>query len=137
MGLLRRRVPDGLAALLLLWLVVVVDSLLWDVADHRSTADERSSVELATVHAFSDDLPDGSLWQASGVCYSSVYLGGLSSLNQGRLQLHLNEVVVRDLVDEVGYQFLEDSDVPCPQLVQLVPIPVSHSSGLQRWGEAS
>ena len=108
MGLLGRRVPDGLAALLLLWLVVVVDSLLWDVADHRSTADERSSFELATVHAFSDDLPDGSLRQAPGVCYSSVYLGSLSSLNQGRLQLHLNEVVVRDLVDEVGYQFLED-----------------------------
>ena len=70
MGLLRRRVPDGLAALLFLWLVIVVYSLLRDVADHGSTIDEGGSVKLATVHAFSDDLPDCGLRQAPGVCYS-------------------------------------------------------------------
>ena len=130
MGLLLRRVPDGLAALLLLWFVVVVYSLLRDAADHRSAIDEGGSVKLATVHAFSDDLPDYGLRQAPGVCYFSVYLRGLSSLNQGRLQLHLDEVVVRDLVDGVCYYCLEDSDIPSPLLVQLVPITVSHSSGL-------
>ena len=125
-----------MTALFILWLVVIVNCFLRDVADQGPAVDEGGRVELATVHALPDDLPDGGLRQAPGVCYSKVYLGGLSSLNQGRLQLHLNEVVVRDLVDEVGYQFLEDSDVPCPQLVQLVPIPVSHSSGLKCWGEA-
>ena len=72
MGLLRRGVSNGLAALLLLWFVVVVYSLLRDVADHRSTVDEGGRVKLATVHAFSDDLPDGSLRQAPNVCYSRV-----------------------------------------------------------------
>ncbi len=136
MGLLRRGVPDGLAARLLLWFVVVVDSFLGDVADQGSAVDVRGSVELTTVHALLNDLPNGGLRQAPGVYYSQVILRGLPSLYEGRLHLHLNEVVIRNLIDGVSYYRLEDGDVPCPQLVQLVPFPMRRGSSLQCWCEA-
>jgi hypothetical protein len=70
--------------------------------------------EEALLDALLDDLPDGRLRKGPEVYLPLVLLGDLPSLYQGRLQLHLDEVVVRDLVDGVGYYSLEDSDVPCP-----------------------
>ena len=70
--------------------------------------------EEALLDALLDDLPDGRLRKGPEVYLPLVLLGDLLPFYQGRLQLHLNEVVVRYLVDGVSYYSLEDSDVPCP-----------------------
>ena len=85
----------------------------------------------ALLDALLNDLSNGGLRKGREVYFSYVFLRGLPSLYQGHLQLHLDEVVVRDLVDGVGYYSLEDGDIPCPHLVQLVPFPMRRGSSLQ------
>ncbi len=77
-------------------------------------ADLEGSFEEALLDALLDDLSNGGLRKGPEVYFSYVFLRGLSSLYQGRLQLHLDEVMIRYLVDGVSYYSLEDSGVPCP-----------------------
>jgi hypothetical protein len=74
----------------------------------------RGFFEEALLDALLDDLPDGRLRKGPEVYLPLVLLGDLLPFYQGRLQLHLDEVVVRYLVNGVSYYSLEDSDVPCP-----------------------
>ena len=123
MRLLGRCVPDCLAALPRLGPEAVGD-LLGDVVDHWPAVNERSRVEEALVHTFSDDFPDGGLRQGPEVDLSHLRLDLLHPADAGRLHLDLDEVVVRYLVYPVCHYGVGDLEVPDPHLVELVAVPV-------------
>ena len=116
-------VPDGLVALPRLG-PEAVGHILGDVVDHRPAVDIQVGVKEALRDALLDDLPDGGLWQGLEVDFTGVLLGCLLPLDEHGLHLYLDGAVVRDLVDGVGHDGVGDGDVPSPQLVQLVAIPV-------------
>ena len=123
MRLLGWRVPDSCTTLPRLGSEAVSD-LLRDVVEHGPAVNVQAGVEEALRHALLDDLPDGGLRQGLQVDFARVLLGGLLPLHKHGLNLHLNESVVRDLVDMVGHDGVGDGNVPGPQLIQLVAISV-------------
>ena len=135
MRLLGWRLPDSLAALPRLG-PEAVGHLLWDLVDHGPAVDEQVGVEEAILHALLDDLPDGGLGQGLEVDLSGVLLGRLLPLDEHGLHLHLDGAVVRDLVDGVGHDGVGNGNIPGPQLVQLVAIPVGLGPLPEGRGEA-
>ena len=128
-------VPDGLVALPRLG-PEAVGNLLRNVLDQGPAVDVQVGVEEALLHALLDDLPDRGLGQGLEVDFSRDLLGYVLSLDEHGLHLHLDGAVVRDLVDMVGHYGVGDGDVPGPQLVQLVAIPVGLGPLPEGGGEA-
>ena len=123
MCLLGWRVPYGLTTLP--WLrSVAVGNVLRDVLDHRPAVDVGVGVEEALLDALLDDLPDGGLGQRPEVHLPCLLLCLLIPLNANSLHLDLDEVVVGYLVNGVSHDGVDDGEVPHPQLVQLVALPV-------------
>ena len=123
MGLLGWRVSDCLMTLP--WLrPVTVGNLLRDVLDHGPAVDVGVGVEETLLDALLDDFPDGGLGQRPEVHLPCLLLCLLFPLNAHCLHFNLDEVVVGYLVDGVSHDGIDDSEVPYPQLVQLVALPV-------------
>ena len=116
-------VPDGLVALPRLG-PEAVGNLLGNVLDQGPTVDVQVGVEVALRDALLNDLPDRGLRQGLEVDFARVLLGRLFPLDEHGLHLHLDGAVVRDLVDGVSHDGVGDGNVPGPQLIQLVAIPM-------------
>ena len=121
MRLLGGCIPDGLAAFLRLGPEAVGD-LLGDEVDHGSAVDEGGGVEQALVHALSDDFPNCGLRQGPEVDFPHLRLDLLHPASADRLHLHLDEVVVRNLVYGVCHYGVGDLEIPDPHLVKLVAV---------------